>query len=1362
MKKIYAFCLLLTLLVFTGNRASAITTTYQWDIPGSVMIKSGSPSSEFLELGADQTTYVFNEGDPGYLYFYAADGYTLLGAASTDGEDTYSVATYFNPPCINIFNAAYLDGKTIKVNCIKTERNDTFTINVENGLDFISAKFESGYELDLKAGDNTYNYNPQLDGKLNLTLKDVSSAYSVTLNGEPVTKNSYRAEYPINVTPGARIAIKVFESEADIPVDCTLNLEYASGMEACIASIRNVTASKYYWPADFASNTLVLKSGNTITVNFQTEDYTYSKVLLNGTELHIETSSFNGSKSVTFDMPKQSVVTLKIEGSAKVYQNISFTGYISGYEGINFSTAYYGGDDIPLPEGEALTETITIGSYQLTAENAKKFVIPVSEKIGKIFFEPKAGYYIAELYSSVNGRTLEQHSGSASILPTSDGTYFYMVVKKLEPQYSFTVKTTGSTLRGKLTTANSALTDAWNNPDGLSRNLYSGTSTINFYPGYSVPAVIAVSGTTPSNSSLYLDGAPVTGATNTDSNTFDYTFTPYSPVEGDGIPAGTKSDVQLYLSTAKPTMSGASLELEDGVEAEFFYSPIRHVADPAGQSVISGTMMIVKPASPNAVVTYKDEVVELDENGEFVFNATGNARNNVVKVSLPQQYVEFGVNPADGATVKTLNTITLTLPSIDETFETMLNPDPEVLDQVVVKNSSDEVVSQVEIGEPGGDDEGNITLPLHLTSAVTEAGTYTIVIPEKAFIATKFDEASESWVAVSGGAVTAAYNGTVTVDPDMVSICDDVTLTPASGETVEEIAVVKVTFNKISGEDYFSGWEFPNATFTNGETTVQAIVNYDWMSESETRVMTVTPVDEAEEPAAITAAGTWTLTIEAGTFTYNGESNGTITAEYIIEEKAPAYTLSPADGAVVDNLNTITIEFPAATTVEYNDTPITLVGAEYNASSTDVGGTGNSRVVSFRNPTVDGKYTVTFPAGAFTLDGAASEEVTATYTFQKAYVLNPESGSTLEEFEVAISFPNATNVEYVGAAASIVLTNGSSYASPSVSCVKDASASVPTFLMTLPESAQQPPVGDYSLIIDEGAFIIDGKASVEISAQYTIEHEVGAEYMLDPDGTIVYSEWGIMCTIIFDETATVSVVDPSKFVVTFNGETVPAADYQYMSEVNMLMFGLFDAKYLTEGELKITIPAGALKIGSTPNTAIEAVWNVVAPKTYDVQLTPADNEDGAPLKEIETVTLFFPEATAGAVFNENGATLRNQSYSYYQTGVISLVAPESRAAESGVSFEIKFPKTTASGMYYLTVRQGTLVLDGAFESPEIEATYVVDINTGIAEIFADENGNVTVYTIDGKLIYDNVPAEEIHNLEKGVIYIINGKKVMLK
>lgn len=1362
MRKIYSLLLLLTTFLFTGNLAYAYTLTLKWETPGSVEIKAGNIeywAKDQDVSGKTEYQYSFGTYDNLFVAVSPASGYSLVKAVQNEDnsvvvEPDASGRIVFNG---NGYSTNLID-KTYTIYCEKVALNDKFNINVINGLDYIKAAFTTGGSLSLEKGNHSYAFNAATDGELTITPQGIPMLYSVTLDGNPVQINNNK--YTLSVSSGSNVVIQAFENvNSEAPETCRLTFEYGPNMEGCIYTIRDWTTSKFV-EGNVVNNVLDIQGYSDLQLNFVEKDYTVTKVYLNGENITdlLQTSSFDKSQKIRFTVPNKATATIKIEGTATVYGNLNFTGYIMGAEGVEFS-ATYGGTALTMPAGESFTGSYSVGSYTLDSSNSQKYTITVSEKIGKVFFRPKAGYYIADLYTTL-GSTTEQHSGSASLFPTTDGTTFYMVVKKLPTPYTFDLTTTGSIYTASLAASNPII-DCWDNPEVLKKATLSadkGTESISFSPGYTVPLVISVFGDDTKSPAAYLDGAALTGVLNTDSNAIEYTFTPYSPEEGNGIAAGAKSDVQVYLSTARPSMSGASLELEDGVEAEFFYSIFRHVADPAGQQVISGTQMIVKPANPEAIVTYKDEVVTLNENGEFVFNATGNARNNVVTISLPAKYSDMLVEPADGATVKTLSTVKVTLPCVDPNFESMMDYNEEVLTQLTVKNGDEVVATFGELGDPNADDEGNTIVPIILSAPITAAGTYTINIPEKAFVQKAWSEADDAMVAVKGGFVTPAYNGAVTVDPNMISVCDNYTLTPASGETVEEISVVKISFNQISAEEYFSSWEFEEATFTNGETTVKALVNYDWMGESENRVMNVTPIDDEKEPIVITTPGTWTMTIAAGTFSYNGETNGEITAEYTIAAQTSPYTITPESGSVVEDLSSITIEFPGVTTIEYNDTPITMVGEEYNASTTDVAGTGNSRKVSFRNPTAGGEYTVTFPAGAFTLDGKASEEATAVYTFQPSYLLTPASGSTLKSFEVAISFPNATKVEYVGGVSSIVLTNNSSYASPSINCVKDATASVPTFVLTLPESAQKPALGNYDLIIDEGAFNIDGKENTAIFASYLIEPDVTAEYQIDPNGTIVYSDWGLNFALIFDEAAAVTTPAKSSINLTFDSVAVPASAFDMMAEGNYLMFMIFDPQYNKEGVLNLKIAEGAFKVGGKASPAVDATWNVVAPKTYSVNVNPANENFGGKYQYIETILINFPDATEGEIFNEYGARLG------YQTGTITKVEAESanlRAESTGVTFAVTFPKISAKGNYDLWVMEGTFTLDGAFSSPEINATFAVDPSTAVAEIFADENGNITVYSIDGKLILNNVPAAEIHNMQKG-IYIINGKKVMLK
>lgn len=1259
MKKLFTFGLFLAVLLGISLPVSAMTVTVEWDIPGSVKIQTEGMSGPYVDLSSTQTSYVYTtSADYASVYVYANDGYSLVGAATTDGSRTFTPAVnYMNDEkYVGGYLPWSLDGCTIKVECVKIERTDQFNINVENGLDYLSAEFKSGYKIDLKEGLNSYNFSPTIDNPLTLTLNGLSEAYSVTLDGTPVAKNNYYARYEVNVTAGSTLDVRVFESEADIPKDITLTIKYGPGMEGCLYNIRDWTANTFIEPSDIVNNTLTIRGRSDIQFNLVDKDYTYSKFILNGEDI---TSDYNDyQKKIRFILPNENS-TLEIEGTATVYNDINFTGYIVNGEGLDLRLTYSGAS-FDLPAGEAVSSDITVGGITLPQNLTKKYTFAISEKTGQFFFGPKEGYYIKDVYTAL-GSSVEQHSGSASINSKIDGTTFYMILEKLPESYSCNVTTEGSTniIRIK---ASTSLADNWDNPGSISHFVSPGEAEISFVPGYDTPFAISSMGQEGANPGIYLDGAPVTGTLDSNSGAMVYTVTPYYPTEGSIVAPGVKSDIRIYNSTTqRPTMSGASLELEDGAQADFYYSPVMHVANPAGQQVISGTQMTVKPLTPGAVVKYKDQLVELNEAGEYVFNVTGNARTNIVTVSMPAKYVDIDVNPADGSTVKNITRIKITVPSVDPDFMSMMEGDIEVLSQIEVKKGNDVVANVAEMDEPTADDYGNIIYSLVLSPAVAEAGTYTITIPQGAFVEKTWSDADESMVVVPGGYISSAYTGTVTVDPDMKSILDDYVLDPEDGSTVDEISAVNISFPQIY--EYFSNWEFPNATFTNGTETYEGIITMDWGSEAEYRVMKVYPSQD-DDFITITTPGTWELTIEAGTFTLNGEINSEIKAYYTIGAQAPVYALTP------------------------------------------------------------------------------------------------ESGSVIEAFDnIVLTFPEATNAEFVGDTWSMTLTNGFSYAAPGITCVKDETADVPTFVLSLIEGAQQPPVGTYNLIIEEGVFSVDGVASGEIIAQYTIEHATSTDYMITPEsGIIVCHEYGYDFAYIFDEAATLSGLDASKITLEFDGTAIPATSYEAMAEYNMLMFMVFDSEYCKEGTLKVSIPQGTFNIGSTPNPAIETTWTVVAEKTYEVVVTPAGTEGEEQVADLSTIYILFPEAKTGEVYQNSGAQLRNSTYEYSQAGVITL----QEQGEQGVKFAVTFnPAPTTLGTYSFFVNEGTFVLDEVQSSPMIDITYAFDPSAGVGSIFADADGLITVYTLDGTLVLSGAPADKLGELAKG-LYIVNGVKVLLK
>ncbi|MDE5807004.1 MAG: hypothetical protein K2H76_02730, partial [Muribaculaceae bacterium] len=157
MKRISVFGLFMTLLLGLGFQASALKVTFEWDIPGSVKIQLDSSVGPFVNLAPDQTSYTLET--TGWCYIYGADGYIVTGAKASDGS-TLTQVRNGNGICVGEYFGSSRDGQTYKVEVEKVVRNDSFTVNVVNGANYLTAKFSSGYILDLKDGIHTYKFNP--------------------------------------------------------------------------------------------------------------------------------------------------------------------------------------------------------------------------------------------------------------------------------------------------------------------------------------------------------------------------------------------------------------------------------------------------------------------------------------------------------------------------------------------------------------------------------------------------------------------------------------------------------------------------------------------------------------------------------------------------------------------------------------------------------------------------------------------------------------------------------------------------------------------------------------------------------------------------------------------------------------------------------------------------------------------------------------------------------------------------------------------------------------------------------------------------------------------------------------------------
>ena len=137
-----------------------------------------------------------------------------------------------------------------------------------------------------------------------------------------------------------------------------------------------------------------------------------------------------------------------------------------------------------------------------------------------------------------------------------------------------------------------------------------------------------------------------------------------------------------------------------------------------------------------------------------------------------------GFVPATGSEVKSISTVTVRF----EVGEIMYNSDEsKVAEITLTKQGSSESVSATSFGEPTMSmDEMYFEYPVNFATPVTEAGTYTLSIPEGVFFETEYDSSKDAFVKKEGGIVNAAATATYVVNPaaDVTNSFSKYLLTP--------------------------------------------------------------------------------------------------------------------------------------------------------------------------------------------------------------------------------------------------------------------------------------------------------------------------------------------------------------------------------------------------------------------------------------------------------------------------------------------------------------------------------------------------------------------------------------------------------
>lgn len=391
----------------------------------------------------------------------------------------------------------------------------------------------------------------------------------------------------------------------------------------------------------------------------------------------------------------------------------------------------------------------------------------------------------------------------------------------------------------------------------------------------------------------------------------------------------------------------------------------------------------------------------------------------------------------------------------------------------------------------------------------------------------------------------------------------------------------------------------------------------------------------------------------------------------------------------------------------------------------------------------------------------------------------PEQGTVTNLEEILISFPKAQSVEIAldengdeRSAGDIRFSAGNAWAPIYASIEKVEDAEVPTFRY-IPYPAPESPYY-LTLMIPNDFFTFNGTTDTAEN-DYVVTYEFAPEstemtYSFTPESSISkdWTEWGINVAIAFGDNQFVSTFDREKLHATFEGEEINFAlggDVDFRIEGNYFMMTFNGEKYGNRvGTLVLTMDEGAVTLYDGQTTpAITQTWTVCEAIATNFTLSHSKDDYNTETNTL-TIRIAFPDYDSVEVFNENGATLKEDGYAannYYETGVIRKVETaeangETRAAAAEHIFAIEFPLPTKDIDYDLNIRQGTFTLNGFQESDEINQHYTfAEIQSSInAVISGIREGEI--YTLGGIRVNTTIDA-----LPAG-LYIINGVKVAKK
>ena len=430
-----------------------------------------------------------------------------------------------------------------------------------------------------------------------------------------------------------------------------------------------------------------------------------------------------------------------------------------------------------------------------------------------------------------------------------------------------------------------------------------------------------------------------------------------------------------------------------------------------------------------------------------------------------------------------------------------------------------------------------------------------------------------------------------------------------------------------------------------------------------------------------------------------------------------------------------------------------------------------------------GKYTVVFPAGAYTWQGEPNEE------FELVYYVGDMSQGGGEEPEpdpsvklectpdpsIPLASLETVSVSFVDYSGQILVYNDGAVYDKDGNKVATTTAAGGAQPLVLNVSPVITTPGEYTIRYNEGDLVVYAGGMTNIPA-FEITYVVEAPkvvtydfepkpYTIDPSNTLNIAK---LSKFTFEVDGVASYINQEKnLIYVYDADNNVVTTGTMLPDSRSWIVGIeatFEEEITEEGTYTIVIPQGSFGDSvwaeanaesgrANPELRYEYVIGNIYDFTYQ-SIFPANNAEVVNLEFIEIET------------DLELADVKDNVINVYDANDQVVATGKFRTRTDDTSFIVcEFDKKFAVGSYNVVIPKGTFG-DARWYSQncgranaELILTYNVTIATGVEYINSDD-ALFTVYSIDGVCLLRNAKYEDLKKLQKG-FYIVNGKKIAL-